>query len=319
MISFNSSTKLIISDVDETVADLFVPAAQEMAAELNALLEEGKALFLVSGSGFAGIKRRVIDLLKPELRKKILVSHCSGAEVIGFDELGEVLRIPHYSVYDQTISEEQKAKWREIVQQITTEFHLKTHPPMPVKEFKNQFGNNPLVVMFEDRGPQITFEFVNSCNLTTDQIDNLKQHFPNFDMADLRIPVMERAAQLLEAANIPITPRLGGMFALDLAIKGISKTTSVKFVLENGEILRHLALTQEDIQDPQKIEVWGDKFSAINGGTDRHMSEALPPQVRSIDFRQENPAEFLPGYNTILWDGTQHLHSGLLEYLQARR
>ena len=318
-IEWNNKVKLIVSDVDETVADLFVPASPEMATELNGLVDEGKSIFLVSGAGFASIKRRVVDLIRPELRKKVLVSHCSGAEVKGFDDAGNELEHPYYSMYDKTLNQEQKDKWREIVKQVTDEFHLEPHPTMPVKQFKEEFGDNPLAVMLEDRGPQITFEFVNAHALTTEQIEKLKGHFPDFDMSDLRIPVMERVGQLLEEADVPITPRLGGMFALDLAIKGVSKTTSVKFALENSEVLSHLGLKPEDIQDPEAIEIWGDKFSVINGGTDRHMSEALPQAVRSIDFRQENPDEFMPGYNTVVWQGNQHLHDGLLEYLQSRR
>jgi len=62
-VTWNNKVKLIVSDVDETIADLFVPASPEMAAELNSLLSEGKSLFLVSGAGFASIKRRVVDLI----------------------------------------------------------------------------------------------------------------------------------------------------------------------------------------------------------------------------------------------------------------
>jgi hypothetical protein len=69
---------------------------------------------------------------------------------------------------------------------------------------------------------------------------------------------------------------------------------------------------------PEQIEIWGDKFSSVCGGTDRHMSEAVDPRVRSIDFRDEDPSEFLPGYNTVLWQGKHRLHHGLLEYLQSR-
>lgn len=317
-IKWNPKIKLVVSDVDETIADLFVPAAPEMADELNGLLREGKALFLVSGAGFASIKRRVVDLIDPSFRKRVLVSHCSGAEVKGFDEEGNELEKPYYSKYDEILTSDQKDKWREIVKQTVDEFHLEPHPTMPVKEFKEKFGDNPLAVMLEDRGPQITFEFVNAHNLTTDQIEKLRDHFPNFDMADLRIPMMERVTELLEEAEIPITPRLGGMFALDLALKGVSKTTSVQFALENEAVLVSLGLTKEDIQDDSALEVWGDKFSVINGGTDRHMSEALSKGVRSIDFRPENPAEFMEGYNTVLWDGQKQLHEGLLEYLQSR-
>jgi len=316
-IKWNPKVKIIISDVDETIADLFMPATSEMTSELNTLLSEGLALFLVSGAGFASITSRVIDFIQPNLRKYVLVSHCSGAEVKGFsnDGKGEIV---HYSLYDKTLSKEQKDKWRKIVGSVISDFNLSTHPNMPVKDFKEQFGDDPLSVMFEDRGPQITFEFVNGYNLTTQQIEKLRNHFPDFDMSDLRVPVMERLGQLLEEARLPITPRLGGMFALDLALKGVSKTTSVKYVLDNAEVLASIGLKRTEIQNPKALEVWGDKFSVINGGTDRHMSEALPKTVRSIDFRPENPEEFLPGYNMVVWNGSQHLHNGLLEYLQTR-
>jgi hydroxymethylpyrimidine pyrophosphatase-like HAD family hydrolase len=317
-VPWSPQVKFIISDVDETIADNFLPVVPEMADELNTLLQEGKSLFLVSGAGFSRIKKRVVNFIRPELRKKILVSHCSGAEVRGFDEAGHDLEKPYYTMYDQVLSQEQKARWREIVKQVIDEFHLQPYEPLPVKEFKETYGDNPLVVMLEDRGPQITFEFVNAYNLTTEQIEKLRNRFPNFDMSDLRIPVMERIQQLFSDANIPVTPRIAGVFALDLALKGVSKTTSVKFVLENEEVLFHVGLTRDTIHNPEAVEIWGDKFSVINGGTDRHMSEALPKEVRSIDFRHENPEEFMEGYTTVLWDGEKQLHEGLLEYLQMR-
>ncbi len=316
-VKFNNDIRLIISDVDETIADLFVPTPLETIQELSKLLSENKSIFLVSGSGFLSLKTRVADLFPLNLRKHILISHCSGAEIMGFDDQGEVLSTPYYSVYDESLTSEQKDKWREIVQQVITEFHLETHPPEPLKVFKEKYGDNPLVVMFEDRGPQITLEFVNSYNLSDDQINKLKENIPNFDMADLRIPFMERIGKLLEEALIPVTPRLGGMFALDLAIKGISKTTSVRFALENEQTRKALNIQEEDLNNPDYFEIWGDKFSVLTG-TDRHMSEALPREVRSIDFRVENPDEFPEGYNIVVWDGKKHLHEGLLEYLQSR-
>ncbi len=108
------------------------------------------------------------------------------------------------------------------------------------------------------------------------------------------------------------------MFAVDFIVKGVSKTTAVKRVLRDGSVLASLGLTQDDVSDPNRIEIWGDKFSTIRGGTDRYMSEALPSQVRSIDFREEDPKEFMSGYNVVVWSGIKHLHNGLLEYLQSR-
>jgi hydroxymethylpyrimidine pyrophosphatase-like HAD family hydrolase len=132
-IKWNDSVKLILSDVDETVADLYVQAVPEMHQELTKLLQGGKRLFFVTGQGLKSVQWRVIDHLPMELRKQILVGHCSGAEVIGFNEDGSLRDKPFYSVYEQSLNEDQKAKWREIIQQIITEFKLVTLPAMPVK------------------------------------------------------------------------------------------------------------------------------------------------------------------------------------------
>jgi len=110
---------------------------------------------------------------------------------------------------------------------------------------------------------------------------------------------------------------LGGIFALDFAVKGISKTTAVEYVLNNEQVLSSLGLRKSDLTNPEYLEIWGDKFSVIRGGTDRHMCEAVNPRVRTIDFRKENPEEFLKGYNIVTWDGEKHLHEGLLEYLSS--
>src|ERR1700761_5727017 len=117
-VQFNPDVKLFLADVDETVADVYTPATPEMVTELTSLLEEGRAVFFVSGTSFARIKQRVIDALPQSLRRGILVSHCSGAEVWGYDETGNLRTEPFYSLYDVTLDEAQKAKWREIVQQL---------------------------------------------------------------------------------------------------------------------------------------------------------------------------------------------------------
>jgi hypothetical protein len=129
---------------------------------------------------------------------------------------------------------------------------------------------------------------------------------------------MDRANELLKASHVPISPRLGGNFALDFAVEGVSKTTSIQKVLTDDSVLSTIGLSPDDVQDPNELEVWGDKFSIVNGGTDRHMSEAVLPIVRSIDFREEDIAELPKDYNIVLWDGVHHLHHGLLEYLQSR-
>jgi hydroxymethylpyrimidine pyrophosphatase-like HAD family hydrolase len=317
--NWNNNVKLIISDVDETIADNYLPADPEMIKELTSLLTEGKILFLVTGASIKRIQMRITDQISPNLRKNILAAHCSGAEVWGFTESGELKEKPFYTLYEGTLTDEQKKKWRELIKQLISEFKLKIHEPMGAVEFMKQTNNDPLSVILEDRGPQITFEFINSYDMSVEQEKQLELSIPQTHGAyDLRVPVLERAKVLLEEAGIPITPRLAGQWAVDFAIKGVNKTTAVKTILEDETILSEFGLTKEDVSNPNNFEIWGDKFSALRGGTDRHMCEAVSPDVRAIDFREENPEEFPPGYNIVLWEGEKHLHDGLLEYLQAR-
>ncbi|MDO8559794.1 MAG: hypothetical protein Q7S23_02020 [bacterium] len=317
-IKWNNSLRLILSDVDETVADLYTAATPEICRELEKILEQGTVVFFITGQSIKSVQWRITDHVKSKLRKKVLVGHCSGAEVWGFDESGYVNAKPFYSLYENALTENQKKRWRDIVNQIIKEFKLQVYPATPLTEFKSKVGNNPLAIMLEDRGPQITLEVINGYDLTPEQEKALEISVPNtHGNLDLRVPIVERIDQLLQENNLPISPRLAGVFAIDLAIKGVSKTTAIKYILGNEEVLRAVGLAKERLK-PDNIEVWGDKFSVIRGGTDRHMSEALPEKVRSITFREENPAEFLEGYNTVVWGGQKHLHEGLLEFLISR-
>jgi hydroxymethylpyrimidine pyrophosphatase-like HAD family hydrolase len=316
---WNNQVKLIISDVDETIADNYTPATPEMIKELSSVLEEGKALFLVTGASITRMRSRIIDALPAHLRKQIICAHCSGAEIWGFNTDGTQKKEPFFSLYDSSVSDEQKKIWRNKVEQLLQEFQLKLYPPVPIMEFKKRAGNNPLAIMMEDRGPQITFELPNAFELNPDQANSLAIKIPEtHGNYDLRIPILERAEVLFTETNLPITPRLAGIWAIDFAIKGINKTTAVKHLLDDEEILKWIGLTKQDLQNPQSLEIWGDRFSSIRGGTDRHLCEALPKEVRAIDFREENREEFLDGYNIVLWDGKDHMQNGLLEYLKTR-
>lgn len=317
-IVWNNNLKLVLSDVDETVADLYMDAGAEMCGELEKVLAQGTVLFFITGQSIKSIQWRITDHIRPEFRKRILMGHCSGAEVWGFHKNGAVNDRPFYSLYEYSLTEKQKTTWREIVDQAVREFKLKVYPAMPIAEFKARAKDNPLAVMVEDRGPQITFEVVNGYDLTPEQEKELEVNVPNtHGNLDLRVPMLERIDRLLQEHDLPVTPRLAGVFAIDLAIKGVSKTMAIRYILDNEETLASVGLNKHDLA-PERMEVWGDKFSAIRGGTDRHMSEALPKEVRSISFREENPNEFLEGYNTVVWNGKKHLHEGLLEFLKTR-
>jgi hydroxymethylpyrimidine pyrophosphatase-like HAD family hydrolase len=55
-LKWNKDAILIISDMDETIVDLYVNATQEMVKELEKLLEEGRVLFLISSQGVSNLK-----------------------------------------------------------------------------------------------------------------------------------------------------------------------------------------------------------------------------------------------------------------------
>ena len=318
MVTWNQKLKLIVSDVDETIADLYTAAAPEMIDQLIRLLDDGKVLVLITGQSVTSMRWRIVDSIPAQLRHRVLLGSCSGAEVWGFERDGSLRETPFYSRYEETLSPAQRETWRTVMRQLLDEFHLEPLPAQPIEAFRKQTRGNPFAVIYEDRGPQITLEFVNAYLLSPEQLRLVSTTIGRtIEEPDLRPSFKARAEELLAAAAIPITPRLAGVFALDLAIGGISKTTAVRFVVENRALLERLGLTPEELT-PEVLEIWGDKFSVVQGGTDRHMSEALSPAVRSITFREEPPDEFLPGYNTVVWDGKEHLHRGLLEFLQQR-
>lgn len=315
---WNQDVRLIFADVDQTLADDFMPAEPALIKELADLLREGRSLFLVTGGPLNRLRHRLIDQLPEELRQQVLVSHCSGAEVWGFDKVGEQRDEPFYSLYETLVSDDHKQEWRKLVAQIVDEFQLKTFEPKDIQLLREQAGNDPFSVILEDRGPQITLEVVNGYNLSEEQRSAVRSKLPDLEeVIDLREPIRARAEELFTEAGLPITPRFGGIFAVDLAIKGVSKADSVTKVLARSDILETIGVSSADIAQPHHLEIWGDRFNHILG-TDWQMCVSLDPRVRAIDFRDEDPKGFPEGYNIVIWSGQHKLHKGALEYLQSR-
>ena len=63
-ILWNKDARLILADVDETIAGVYLPASDEMIQKLSKILERGITLFLVSGAGLSGIKWRITDKIE---------------------------------------------------------------------------------------------------------------------------------------------------------------------------------------------------------------------------------------------------------------
>jgi len=312
---WNGQLRLVLSDVDETVADLYRPADPRMVTALSRLLEQGIALVLITGQSIANVESRVVMRLPAPLRLQIAVGACSGAELWGYSPRGDRNERPCYTA-DGGLTHEQTTAWRAVIQQLIREFQLLPAAPAPVAEFRKLFGEVPWRVMLEDRGPQITLEFPNAYELSASALKQLHDHLGfAFEGQDLRVPVAQRARQLLEAHAIPVTARMAGMFALDFAIAGIDKSRAVEQALAPA-VLGRLGLGTT-IPRPKEIEIWGDRFSG-SAGTDWLMCKPIDRSVRAISFRDEDPADFPEGYNIALWDGAHRLQDGLLEFLEGR-
>lgn len=71
-----------------------------------------------------------------------------------------------------------KQSWRKVMDQLVGEFGLRCHPAQPKVDFWATIGREPLDIMLDDRGPQITMEVVNGIDLTGDQLENLTYPIP---------------------------------------------------------------------------------------------------------------------------------------------
>lgn len=74
-IKWNDQVRLVLSDVDETIADVYTPAETAMAEELSSFLRGGGKLFMVTGGSMARVDRDITSQIEPSLRRDILVSH----------------------------------------------------------------------------------------------------------------------------------------------------------------------------------------------------------------------------------------------------
>ncbi len=88
-IVWNSKLRLVLSDVDETMADLYRPAEPGMLDALTRLLDQGIVMILITGQSVDNVEQRVVMALPARLRQRIAVGGCSGAELWGYSATGE--------------------------------------------------------------------------------------------------------------------------------------------------------------------------------------------------------------------------------------
>lgn len=315
MMVLRECVEIIVSDVDDTLAEIYTPASETIIAGINELLSRGKKFFFISGQSEKNIHERIVKYLKPEYRNQILLGTCSGAEVWGYIN-GEMAHSPFYSIYEQKLTDAMKETMRIIISNVIEALGLITIKTMPRAEFNYISNGIPEMIMYEDRRAQITFEVINACNLSDEQLEKFKTRVPwIIDCRDLRHSIIAYVNKEFEKNKIPITARLAGNFAIDFAVEGVTKTTAIESIMYGGYGRDYWEDIPSYSEMEQKVEIWGDKFSAINGGTDFHMCEAFSNDVLAIDFRRESVDEIPTSHNISLWDGECSLCKGVEEYM----
>ncbi len=318
--------RLVISDVDETQADLFVPVTGGMARQLDRHFGN-RVLISVSGAGKESVRSRVFDRLSAATRGNSGFIHCSGAEGFGFSRTGSFQRRPIFSIVGDMLPGQKPGEWRRVMDLVIKIFGLKITDAGTKQEFLRISNNDPTAIMYSDRGPQITMEVINGHRIEqrTAVAINLKLMSVGLPVMernsdgtyDLRQPIARYANSMLAHMLINITGRNAGEFALDFAIKGVTKTEGLRRMFATDYISNLLGT---DTLSADEVEVWGDKFDLKRGGTDAHMLAALPDDVRAIDFRKnEDRSGFPANKNINVWNGNASLHLGLEEYLSLSK
>ena len=309
ILRWNNKTDIFVSDVDDTIAEVFQDSSPEMISELEALLSEDKVLFLISGQSVGNICRRVVNYINRSLRNRILIGHCNGSEVYGFTDSGELIPKPLLSAVADN-DKIDSGKWKSIIYDILKEFGLIPLSFMDIKEFRSITKNNPHYIMLDDRKVQISLDFVNG--LASGKPESI-------EAADIRLPISRKAKELFNIEGLPIEPHLSGTFALDFNIRGVDKSLPIKLAIKSGKQYQIQLPNEMFLSQYNEIEVWGDSFSKSKGGSDCNMSLALPKETRSISFREVDTDDTIEGYNIVIWNGKYRCHEGLLEYLKSRK
>ncbi|MEV4165071.1 hypothetical protein [Nonomuraea dietziae] len=201
-LGWNDCVGLVVADVDDTLAPPFHDLGDELADELTALLASGVRMLLASGAGLEGIRERVVSRLPAELRAGVLVAHCNGAEVYGFDERGEQREQVMFSVVDAAHRATLRGAVR-IAELLMKEFDLAHAEGRPSRG----------AALLDDRGVQVTLDLSGPAE---------------------RDPVLARARELLEESGLDVEARPGGASAVDLVLPHVDKGHAVRALIGCG-------------------------------------------------------------------------------------
>jgi hypothetical protein len=298
---WNPGTRLIVADVDDTIAEVFRPATQEMITALERLMQNGVVFFLISGQRLSNVFQRLLLPIDPALRKQVLVASCNGAEVHVFDAQGSIVEQAVFSATWNRDREVDHGIWRGLVNEQVAKFDLTALPPMGIDAFMVASGGNPRAVMLDDRNVQISLDFVNWIFSPPPE--------------DIRPFLIEEANRAFRQAGLDVAGKTAGDIAIDFSLLGVDKGLPLRGFIAWGPEFRNELPHRIVLERPSDVEVWGDRFSALQGGADLAMASALPPGSRKISFRDLPLEEASSCAGLCVWRGKHSLQAGLLEYL----
>ena len=80
-IAWNDELQVVVADLDETLAGLYLPATDELVAALSELLRRGLVIVVATGQGIVSVWERLASLVSPVARRRLLAGCCTGAGV----------------------------------------------------------------------------------------------------------------------------------------------------------------------------------------------------------------------------------------------
>jgi hypothetical protein len=247
------SVWLIVSDVDDTLAPPFRAISATLARALTRLVGNGTILFLVSGQSIENIERRVVHAFPRRLRRNILVGHCHGAEVFGYDSAGSRVIPPLFSIRESAAMEGVFGRVLTLVTGVLS---------------RHGIAVSSRETLLEDRGVQVTVDFP----------------VPGVSPADQRAVLITALNDRLAETALPVEARMAGRLGIDIMARGVDKSLPLSRLLDAGNSYRLTMPEGQVTGDRGGIEVWGDQFSPPDLDADLHMLAALPPGVRAVNF-----------------------------------
>lgn len=316
-IDWNRDLKLIISDVDDTIAKASYNIDLTLRDELEEILDKGIFIFLISGQSITNILDRVIRFINPKYLKNMFIGHCNGAEVFQFDEQGHLVKTPIFSILNLRNINISHKEFENVIYEIMKKFNLSPFPALSIEEFKRKTKNNPRHIMYDDRDIQISLDFVNSLDPMDFNLQD-KDYLYSESHDDIRHYICKKANEIISKKNLPISPHLAGVCAIDFTYCGVNKGLPVSQIVKVGDQPQNISTNEIYVHYANEIEIWGDSFS-IDTGSDYDLCVSLPRTVRAISFRDLDARSKTNEYNIVEWNGRYRCENGLLEFLKSRK